>query len=161
MISILGSLVSLGSTFLQGKQDEAKAKAEAAIVGIQADADIKRAKALAATKMAESGQAQNYDLDRLAMEQMGKSWKDEVILIIFLAPMVMAFIPGMDGYALAGFTVIAKMPEWYLWTRNLEYLNETDCQLLITRDDKERDCLTFWLGQHPKRLRARELGCAL
>lgn len=113
MISILGSLVSLGSTFLQGKQDEAKAKAEAAIVGIQADADIKRAKALAATKMAESGQAQNYDLDRLAMEQMGKSWKDEVILIIFLAPMVMAFIPGMDGYALAGFTVIAKMPEWY------------------------------------------------
>lgn len=113
MISILGSLVSLGSTFLQGKQDEAKAKAEAAIVGIQADADIKRAKALAATKMAESGQTQSYDLDRLAMEQMGKSWKDEVILIIFLAPMVMAFIPGMDGYALAGFTVIAKMPEWY------------------------------------------------
>ena len=113
MISILGSLVSLGGTFLQGKQDEAKAKAEAAIVGIQADADIKRAKALAATKMAESGQTQSYDLDRLAMEQMGKSWKDEVILIIFLAPMVMAFIPGMDGYALAGFTVIAKMPEWY------------------------------------------------
>ena len=63
--------------------------------------------------MAESGQTQSYDLDRLAMEQMGKSWKDEVILIIFLAPMVMAFIPGMDGYALAGFTVIAKMPEWY------------------------------------------------
>ncbi len=113
MISILGSLVSLGGTFLQGKQDEAKAKAKAAIVGIQADADIKRAKALAATKMAESGQTQSYDLDRLAMEQMGKSWKDEVILIIFLAPMVMAFIPGMDGYALAGFTVIAKMPEWY------------------------------------------------
>ena len=113
MISILGSLVSLGGTFLQGKQDEAKAKAEAAIVGIQADADIKRAKALAATKMAESGQTQSYDLDRLAVEQMGKSWKDEVILIIFLAPMVMAFIPGMDGYALAGFTVIAKMPEWY------------------------------------------------
>ena len=98
MISILGSLVSLGGTFLQGKQDEAKAKAEAAIVGIQADADIKRAKALAATKMAESGQAQNYDLDRLAMEQMGKSWKDEVILIIFLAPMVMVVvIYGMRG----------------------------------------------------------------
>ena len=28
MISILGSLVSLGGTFLQGKQDEAKAKAD-------------------------------------------------------------------------------------------------------------------------------------
>jgi hypothetical protein len=113
MLPILGSLINLGGTYLQGKQDEAKAKAEAAIVGIQAEADIKKAKALSATKLAESGQAQNYDLDRMAMEQMSKSWKDELILIIFLAPMVMAFIPGMDGYALAGFEVIAKMPDWY------------------------------------------------
>ena len=113
MIPILGSLIDLGGTYLKGKQDEAKAKAEAAIVGIQAEADIKKAKALSATKLAESGQQQNYDLDRLAMEQMSKSWKDELILVIFLAPMVMAFIPGMDGYALAGFEVIAKMPEWY------------------------------------------------
>jgi len=113
MLPILGSLLDLGGTFLKGKQEEAKAKAEAAIVGIQAEADIKKAKALSATKLAEAGQEQNYDLDRLAMEQMGKSWKDEVILIIFLAPMVMAFIPGMDVYALAGFEVVAKMPEWY------------------------------------------------
>ena len=113
MIPLLGSLLDLGGTFLKGKQDEAKAKAEAAIVGIQAKADIEKAKALSATKLAEAGQAQNYDLDRLAMEQMSKSWKDELILVIFLAPMVMAFIPGMDGYALAGFEVIAKMPEWY------------------------------------------------
>jgi len=113
MIPILGSLIDLGGTYLKGKQDEAKAKAEAAIVGIQAEADIKKAKALSATKLAEAGQAQNYDLDRLAMEQMSKSWKDELILVIFLAPMVMAFIPGMDGYALAGFEVIAKMPDWY------------------------------------------------
>lgn len=98
---------------MQGKQDEAKAKAAATIVGIQADADIKKAKAIAATKMAESGQTQNYDLDRLAMEQMSTSWKDEFILVIFLAPMVMAFIPGMDGHALAGFNVIAQMPQWY------------------------------------------------
>tara|TARA_B110000971_G_scaffold207083_1_gene230953 strand:+ start:211 stop:642 length:432 start_codon:yes stop_codon:yes gene_type:complete len=113
MIPIISSLINLGGTFLQGKQDEAKAKAAAAIVGIQADADIKRAKAIAATKMAESGQTQNYDLDRLAMEQMGTSWKDEFILIIFLAPMIMAFVPSMNSYALAGFNVIAQMPQWY------------------------------------------------
>ena len=113
MLPILGTLLDLGGTYLKGKQDQAKAKAEANILGIQAEADIKKAKALSATKRAEAGQEQNYDLDRMAMEQMGKSWKDELILIIFLAPMVMAFIPGMDGYALAGFAVIAKMPEWY------------------------------------------------
>ena len=113
MLPILGSLLELGSTYMQGKQDEAKAKAEANIVGIQAEADIKKAKALSATKLAETAQAQNFDLDRIAMEQMGKSWKDELILVIFLAPIVLAFIPGMDIYALAGFEVIAKMPDWY------------------------------------------------
>tara|TARA_R110000868_G_scaffold280632_1_gene541028 strand:+ start:213 stop:641 length:429 start_codon:yes stop_codon:yes gene_type:complete len=113
MIPILSSLVALGGTWLQGKQEETQAKATARLVEIQADSDIKVAKATAITKMAEAGQAQNYDLDRLAMEQMTKSWKDEVLLLVFLAPMIMAFVPNMDVYALAGFEVIAKMPEWY------------------------------------------------
>ena len=113
MIPILSSLVALGGTWLQGKQEETQAKATARLVEIQADSDIKVAKATAITKMAEAGQAQNYDLDRLAMEQMTKSWKDEVLLLVFLAPMILAFIPNMDVYALAGFEVIAKMPDWY------------------------------------------------
>jgi hypothetical protein len=114
--ALLGPVAELGKTWMQGKQDAAKAKAEATLIGIRAEAEVKAAKALSATKMAESGQSQDYDLDRIAMQQMEKSWKDELILIIFLAPMVMAFIPGMDGYALAGFAVIAKMPEWYQYT---------------------------------------------
>jgi hypothetical protein len=113
MIPILSSLVALGGTWLQGKQEETQAKATARLVEIQADSDIKVAKATAITKMAEAGQTQNYDLDRLAMEQMTKSWKDEVLLLVFLAPMIMAFIPNMDVYALAGFEVIDKMPDWY------------------------------------------------
>jgi hypothetical protein len=113
MIPILSSLVALGGTWLQGKQEETQAKATARLVEIQADSDIKVAKATALTKMAEAGQTQNYDLDRLAMEQMSKSWKDEVLLLVFLAPMIMAFIPNMAVYALAGFEVIAKMPDWY------------------------------------------------
>lgn len=113
MIPIIDGIAKLGSTWLEGKNAEAQAVAAAKLVEIQANADIHKAKALSATKMAEAGQAQDYDLDRIAMEQMGKSWKDEAVLIIFLAPMVMAFIPGMDTYALAGFEVVAKMPEWY------------------------------------------------
>ncbi len=113
MIPILGSLIEIGGTWLKGKQEETKAKAEAKLVEITADSDIKKAKAIAAIRAAETGQQQDFDLDRIAMEQMGKSWKDELVLIIFLAPMVMAFIPGMDKYSLAGFSVIAQMPEWY------------------------------------------------
>ena len=113
MIPVITSLLSLGGTWLEGKQKQTEATLEAKLVEIKADSDIKVAKATALTKMAEAGQTQNYDLDRLAMEQMTKSWKDEFILIIFLAPMIMTFIPGMEQYALAGFNVIAQMPEWY------------------------------------------------
>ncbi len=113
MIPVITSLLSLGGTWLEGKQKQTEATLEAKLVEIKADSDIKKAKALAITKMAQEGQAQNYDLDRLAMEQMTKSWKDELLLIVFLTPMLMAFIPGLEEYSLAGFTVIAQMPEWY------------------------------------------------
>jgi len=116
MLPLLGSLVEIGGTWLKGKQEETKARSEAKLVEISADAEIKKAKAVAALNAAQSGQQQDFDLDRIAMEQMGKSWKDELVLVIFLAPMVMAFIPGMDKYSLAGFEVIQRMPEWYQYT---------------------------------------------
>ena len=116
MLPLLGSLVEIGGTWLKGKQEETKARSEAKLVEISADAEIKKAKAVAALNAAQSGQQQDFDLDRIAMEQMGRSWKDELVLVIFLAPMVMAFIPGMDKYSLAGFEVIQRMPEWYQYT---------------------------------------------
>ena len=33
-----------------------------------------------------------------------------------MTPMVLAFIPGFDQYALKGFEVIKEMPEWYRYT---------------------------------------------
>jgi len=110
MIPILTSLISLGSTWMEGKQKQAEAQSAAAIVGIQAQADIQKAKAISATRMAESGQAQDFDLDKIAMEQMAKSWKDEFLLIVFLTPMIMAFIPSLAPYSLNGFEIIDKMP---------------------------------------------------
>jgi hypothetical protein len=102
MMPLLTTLVQIGGNWLDNKQKIAQAKTEAEIVTIAA----------VAARQA-SAQEQNYDLDRLAMENMSKSWKDEVILIVFLAPMIMAFIPGFEQYALAGFSVMDKMPDWY------------------------------------------------
>ena len=72
------------------------------------------AKANAVLAMAQQGQQQDYDLDKIAMQNMAKSWKDELILIIFLVPIVLAFIPGMDVYVQAGFAAINAMPQWYV-----------------------------------------------
>jgi cation transport ATPase len=102
MIPLLTTLVQIGGNWLDNKQKVAQAKTDAEITTIKAQADRQA-----------SAQDQNYDLDRLAMENMSKSWKDEVILAVFLAPMIMAFIPGFESYALAGFGVMAQMPQWY------------------------------------------------
>lgn len=113
MIPVIDGLVKLGAAWMDGKNAEAQAKTAANLVKIQAEADIQKAKAISATKMAQEGQAQDYDLDRIAMEQMSKSWKDELVLVIFLAPMVMAFFPDLAPHALRGFEIIESMPEWY------------------------------------------------
>ena len=102
MIPLLTTLVKIGGNWLDNKQKIAQVKTEAEITTIKATADRQA-----------SAQDQNYDLDRLAMENMSKSWKDEIILVVFLIPMIMAFIPGFESYALAGFGVMAQMPQWY------------------------------------------------
>lgn len=72
------------------------------------------ARANARLEMAKQGQSQDYDLDRIATRNMQNSWKDELILIVFLTPVVMAFIPGMDEVVKSGFSAIEAMPEWYI-----------------------------------------------
>lgn len=76
--------------------------------------EAKKAKANAVLELAKKGQQMDYDLDKIAMQNMAKSWKDELVLIVFLAPMMMAFVPATSQYSLAGFDIIAQMPQWYV-----------------------------------------------
>jgi hypothetical protein len=46
-------------------------------------------------------------------KQAATSWKDEYTLIVVSVPVVMAFIPGLDGYVLKGFEAFAACPLWY------------------------------------------------
>ena len=78
------------------------------------DHEAKLAKANKALEMAKQGQEQVYDLDRIAMENMNKSIKDEIVLAIFLIPVVLAFIPGFGKYVLSCFEAIQQMPNWYV-----------------------------------------------
>jgi len=91
--ALIKPAASILGGWIQSRQEVAKAKTDAEVAVIKAEADIKVAHAISAMSRAEKGQEQNYDLDKLAMENMAKSWKDELILIVFLTPMFMAFIP--------------------------------------------------------------------
>ena len=109
---LLSPIASLGNTYLEGKNQVAKAKSAAAIVGIQADADVKTAGARAANKLADDGQTQDFNLDLVAMNQMDKSLLDEEMIALLLVPIAASFL-GYQEEVTAAFESFAVMPEWY------------------------------------------------
>ena len=111
-LSFLNPIASLGSTYLEGKNQVAKAKSAAAIISIEADADVKVASAKAAHKLADSGQTQDYNLDYIAMQQMDKSYVDDIMIALLLVPIAASFL-GYQAEITAAFESFASMPEWY------------------------------------------------
>lgn len=80
---------------------------------LKLDHEAKVATANATLEMAKAGQLIDADLDKASMEDMKTSWKDEFVLLVFIVPMMMAFVPQLSMYSLKGFEVISSMPEWY------------------------------------------------
>jgi len=114
--NLFSSVVDGISGHFKGKQELKKAKIEAQKIIIQAEADTKKAIALSKVKMAENGQMIDANLDEIAMKQMASSWKDEFIMFIFYIPVILAFIPVTQQYALEGFEVMKQMPDWYQYS---------------------------------------------
>ena len=112
--AIVNTVGSLGSTYIEGKNAVSKAKSEAAIIGIKADADVKVAGAKAAHKLADSGQTQDYNLDAIAMDQMDKSIIDDLMIALLLVPIAASFV-GYQEEVKAGFEAFYAMPDWYQW----------------------------------------------
>jgi hypothetical protein len=112
---IINGLFSGVTEYFKGRQELKRVDLESKKKIIEAEANAKLAISEAKIRMAEKGQLNDYDLDKLAMQNMEKSWKDDFVLILFSVPMVSAFIPSLADDALKGFEVIAKMPEWYMW----------------------------------------------
>lgn len=64
-------------------------------------------------KLAESGQQITASWDARAQEDARKSWKDELLLILFAIPAIMSFFPSTQVIALEGFRILSKTPMWY------------------------------------------------
>lgn len=68
------------------------------------------------TKLVSDGKVLPDDLDRLSMEQMERSWKDEIIMGILFAPIVFVFFPWFQETISNGFDILSnKMPDWYMY----------------------------------------------
>ena len=94
--------MELIGTVAGGFLDSAKGRREVKAARIQTELAIELKRATA-----------DIDWDTQAMLNAKGSWKDEYLLILFSPPLVMAFIPGLVPYVVAGFEALNGTPDWY------------------------------------------------
>ena len=56
------------------------------------------------------------DWDLAAIQATQNSWKDEWITLLFSIPLILAFIPGAEGWVDRGFEQLSKAPDWYFYS---------------------------------------------
>lgn len=97
------SVVNYYNTKQELKQKVILAKLEGKITLINAKAE----------RMARE-QAHTHTWETLYLKMQESSYKDEIVLGVFLWPFVGVFIPIVQDYVLTGFEYLAKVPYW--WT---------------------------------------------
>ena len=101
----LGPVANLAGSWLQGKADKNAAAAELKLT---------EAKAKAAILM--SKETSVADWERIMAEGAKSSWKDEWFVIVLSIPLVLAFIPGTEGWVDKVFEQLSKAPDWYFYS---------------------------------------------
>jgi len=99
LIPIVGELAG---GWLKGKAAEKAAKSQVKVAKAEAEAEVMKTAATHDSKweliMAQSTQT---------------SLKDEIVTVIVLIPVVLVFIPGMEGVVKNGFDRLNELPDWY------------------------------------------------
>ena len=116
-----------------------KGKAETNRIETHYKAKIKEAKVDAQIKRIQQGDTAATELDMVALQTRG--YKDELLLIITVSPMVLVFFPGMVAYIEAGFEALKRTPEWYLYAVLAVYIDGLGMRRLF------RDILGAYIGK--------------
>ena len=105
LTGLIGPIANLAGTWLEGKVEKTKAETGAKVARAKAEATIMEKKA--------TGELE-WDLEMARGSQ--SSWKDECLVILFSVPLILAFIPGMEGVVANGFAQLEAMPQWYQYS---------------------------------------------
>jgi len=103
--ALIGPVANLAGSWLQGKADKNAASAELKLTEAKAKAQILLSK--------ETSVA---DWERIMAEGAKSSWKDEWFVIVLSIPLVLAFVPGAEGWVDRGFEQLSKAPDWYFYS---------------------------------------------
>ena len=102
--TLIGPIANLAGSWLQGKADKQSAEAE-----------LKLTEAKAKAQILLSEKTSVADWERIMAEGSKSSWKDEWFVIVLSIPLVLAFIPGAEGWVDRGFAQLSKAPDWYFY----------------------------------------------
>lgn len=105
--TLAGTLPETLLTYYQQKQS---LKHELVLTKLQGKIQLEEAKA--ARKAAEM--KHTHDWEMTYINNQATSWKDELVLLVFLWPFVGVFIPGLQDYVLTGYDYLAKVPYWWV-----------------------------------------------
>ena len=103
--ALIGPVANLAGSWLQGKADKNAASAE-----------LKLTEAKAKAQILLSEKTSVADWERIMAEGSKSSWKDEWFVIVLSIPLVLAFIPGAEGWVDRGFEQLSKAPNWYFYS---------------------------------------------
>jgi hypothetical protein len=103
--ALIGPVANLAGSWLQGKADKNAAAAE-----------LKLTEAKAKAQILLSEKTSVADWERIMAEGSQSSWKDEWFVIVLSIPLVLAFIPGAEGWVDRGFEQLSKAPDWYFYS---------------------------------------------
>jgi hypothetical protein len=99
---LLKPLFGVAGDAIKGIVATKKAKAHAKLTEIKAVSALK-----------EQQIAGKVSWEASAVDQMKGSYKDELILIVLLAPAVLVFVPGMTEHVERGFVALQQLPDYY------------------------------------------------
>ena len=99
---LIKPLLGVAGDAVKGFVDTKKAKAELKVTEVRA-----------ATKLKQDQIAGKVAWEASAVDQMKGSWKDELILIVLLAPACLVFVPGMTEHVERGFVALQQLPDYY------------------------------------------------
>ena len=103
--ALIGPIANIAGSWMDGKVEQTKAKAATNVAKAKAEAVIMEKKATG-----------EIDWDLEMAKGSHNSWKDEWLVVLFSIPLILAFIPGMEGIVQNGFEQLEKMPEWYQYS---------------------------------------------
>ncbi|MCJ8350725.1 hypothetical protein [Moritella sp.] len=88
---------------------------------IKQDGVLKAAISEAKAKRVAQGDTNAAKLDEISLN--GRGWKDEYLLLLTTAPLILCFIPDYANYVSLGFDSLDKVPEYYWYGLAMVYID--------------------------------------